>query len=440
MTEPRKLRVFLCHASQDKPVVRDLYQRLNAEGWIDPWLDEEKLFPGQDWDLEIYKAIRAADVIIVCLSKTSIQKEGYVQKEFRRALDFAKEKPEGTIYIIPLRLDDCSPPIRFQQWQWADYFTELSFKKLIVSLKLRVNKLEIKYQDKNVASSVNGLDKNTSLNSSESEFDLYRFVEIDLGNSTTSSSSFWIAKYPVTNKQYERFLNSEYFAFCFSGEGFQKFDFQGNYLGRWQQESLEWLRKSQGEKDFYKVEKKIEPRFWQDPILGKILPDNPVVGISWFEANAYCKWLKGKWSELSEEFANPTIKPRLIRLPMEREWIRVAGGDNPPYRYPWDLPNKITSNTQIIIGRSNVMENNLGHTTPVNNYLDGASPYGVMDMAGNIWEWQANFFDKDLLSLSLRGGSWKNDGYTARVTSRESMQPAFRFSDIGFRVALFSDG
>jgi len=44
----RKLRVFLCHASQDKPVVRELYQRLNAEGWIDPWLDEEKLLPGQD--------------------------------------------------------------------------------------------------------------------------------------------------------------------------------------------------------------------------------------------------------------------------------------------------------------------------------------------------------------------------------------------------------
>ena len=53
----RKLRVFLCHSSQDKPIVRELYQRLNAEGWIDPWLDEEKLLPGQDWDLEIEKAV-----------------------------------------------------------------------------------------------------------------------------------------------------------------------------------------------------------------------------------------------------------------------------------------------------------------------------------------------------------------------------------------------
>jgi hypothetical protein len=58
-TTDRKLRVFLCHSSQDKSIVRELYQRLNAEGWIDPWLDEEKLLPGQDWDMEIEKAVEA---------------------------------------------------------------------------------------------------------------------------------------------------------------------------------------------------------------------------------------------------------------------------------------------------------------------------------------------------------------------------------------------
>ena len=73
-TSDRKLRVFLCHASQDKPVVRELYQRLNSEGWIDPWLDEEKLLPGQDWDIEIEKAVEAADAVIVCLSNKSISK------------------------------------------------------------------------------------------------------------------------------------------------------------------------------------------------------------------------------------------------------------------------------------------------------------------------------------------------------------------------------
>jgi len=55
-TTDRKLRVFLCHSSQDKPIVRELYQRLLSESWIDRWLDEEKLLPGQDWDMEIEKA------------------------------------------------------------------------------------------------------------------------------------------------------------------------------------------------------------------------------------------------------------------------------------------------------------------------------------------------------------------------------------------------
>ena len=65
MPENRKLRVFLCHSSDDKPAVRELYQRLKSEGWIDPWLDEEKLYPGQDSDLEIEKAVEAADAVEV---------------------------------------------------------------------------------------------------------------------------------------------------------------------------------------------------------------------------------------------------------------------------------------------------------------------------------------------------------------------------------------
>ena len=72
----RALSVFLCHASQDKPAVRELYKRLSAEKWIAPWLDEEDLLPGQDFDLEIIKAARNADAIIICLSKVSVAKEG----------------------------------------------------------------------------------------------------------------------------------------------------------------------------------------------------------------------------------------------------------------------------------------------------------------------------------------------------------------------------
>ncbi|MCQ3938113.1 MAG: hypothetical protein DPW18_13850 [Chloroflexi bacterium] len=86
-TTSRKLRVFLCHASQDKPVVRELYQRLNTEDWIDPWLDEEKLLPGQDWEMEIEKAVEITDAVIVCISNRSVSKDGYFQKELRKVLE-----------------------------------------------------------------------------------------------------------------------------------------------------------------------------------------------------------------------------------------------------------------------------------------------------------------------------------------------------------------
>ena len=132
----RPLKVFLCHASGDKPPVRELYKHLVNEG-VDAWLDQEKLLPGQDWRLEIPQAVHAADVVVVCLSNKSLTKEGYVQKEIKFALDIAEEKPEGAIFLIPARLEDCSVPERLSRWHWVDLYEENGFSRLLRSLKLR---------------------------------------------------------------------------------------------------------------------------------------------------------------------------------------------------------------------------------------------------------------------------------------------------------------
>src|SRR5687767_14941176 len=95
----RKLRVFLCHASQDKPVVRELRQRLADEGWIDPWLDEKRLLPGEDWRTSIEEAVEQSDLVVICLSNNSVNKDGFVQKELRYAREISLEKPEGTIFL-----------------------------------------------------------------------------------------------------------------------------------------------------------------------------------------------------------------------------------------------------------------------------------------------------------------------------------------------------
>jgi hypothetical protein len=147
MTIERKLRVFLCHASQDKPVVRELYQRLLREEWIDPWLDEEKLLPGQDWNLEIEKAVETSGAVIVCVSSVSVAKEGYVQRELRRVLDLALEKLEGAVFVIPVRLDECGIPRQLKDRQFLDYFPEsyrdVAYNKLKLSLRMRKDALGV---------------------------------------------------------------------------------------------------------------------------------------------------------------------------------------------------------------------------------------------------------------------------------------------------------
>ena len=139
---PRQLKVFLCHASEDKPFVRDLYQRLQRSG-VDPWLDTENLLPGQDWQLEIRKAVRDTDVVLVCLSQCSTNKAGYVQKEIRDALNVADEQPEGTIFIIPVRLEDCALPDRLSRWQRVDIYEDTGYELLIRALQARAQDLGV---------------------------------------------------------------------------------------------------------------------------------------------------------------------------------------------------------------------------------------------------------------------------------------------------------
>jgi hypothetical protein len=126
-------RVFLCHSSGDKEQVRDLYRRLHRDGF-EPWLDEADILPGQDWDGAIRRAIRESFYVVVCLSKNSITKRGYVQKEIKHALDVADEHDEGSIFLIPVRLEPCQVPARLGRRQWVDLFATDGYERLLAAL------------------------------------------------------------------------------------------------------------------------------------------------------------------------------------------------------------------------------------------------------------------------------------------------------------------
>ncbi len=138
--ESELLRAFLCHASEDKEAVRELYARLCTDGFA-PWLDEEDLLPGQDWELEVRKAVRGADVVLVCLSSKAVSKRGFIQKEIKFALDVADEQPEGAIFVIPVRLEACDVPERLKGRHWVDLFGEGGYERLQRALLRRAEDL-----------------------------------------------------------------------------------------------------------------------------------------------------------------------------------------------------------------------------------------------------------------------------------------------------------
>lgn len=419
-TEKRLLKVFLCHASQDKPIVRELYQRLRAEDWIDPWLDEEKLLPGQDWDMEIEKAVEAADAVIVCLSNSSINKEGYLQKELRKIMNKALEKPKGAIFIIPLRLDECKLPTLLLTWQYQDYFPEENrgkvFLRLLKSLQLRASDLSIPAK------------LSSSIPSTTNTFGGLEFVNIPAGTFIMGSpdkdedvSPFekpqreinipydcWIARFPVTNSQYANFAKANELSFK----------------------------------------------------IPKDKNSHPLVYVSWYDALDYLGWF-------NKIFKKELPAGYSVSLPSEAEWEKAARGRDGRL-YPWgdrfNILHPLDSKfDQLGKDMCNIDESVKGDTTPVNFYTPfGDSPYGVSDMAGNVWEWTRSMWsnnnnirevsepdykypynpddgreDESIKGIRvLRGGSHLNSRWHARCASRGWDIAEARYRYAGFRLAI----
>jgi hypothetical protein len=141
----RHRQIFLSYAHEDEKDVTDLHQKLTHAGFK-PWMDKINLKGGEEWKVEIEKAIHRSDIFLACLSPNSVDRPGVLRGEIREALGIWEEKLHRGIYLIPVRLKSCEIPKRLEHLQWIDLFEEDGWRRLVEAIKAakaqqRINKL-----------------------------------------------------------------------------------------------------------------------------------------------------------------------------------------------------------------------------------------------------------------------------------------------------------
>jgi formylglycine-generating enzyme required for sulfatase activity len=209
---------------------------------------------------------------------------------------------------------------------------------------------------------------------------------------------FWVAKYLITYTQFQLFVEDE--------KGFRDDSW-------W--EGLSLHHRETGDQGFK-------------------LDNHPRERVSWYDSMAFCRWLEAQ--RRSEQVTLPRGAPEdyVIRLPTDQEWEKAARGtDGRVYPYPGPFD----------VSKGNTVDTGIDQTTAVGIFPEGASPYGALDMSGNVWEWCRTDYDHadsnapsgtGAVHRVLRGGSWRNSPRLALATWRLRGYPAFHSDDAGFRV------
>ena len=386
--------IFISYARPDRARIAPLVQALEARGWS--VFCDTTLLPGETWRTKIEAELDAAHCVFVLWSETSVQSHWVLQE--------ADEGQRRSI-LVPAMLDHVKIPLGFRNLQAADLVGWDGAPRHSEVLKvLRAIERHVPLATAAAAGGVAPLPiapvqqpdslitipAGTFWMGAQKTDKNGRNYHPDAGDNEApvhqvTMKAFRLARFPVKVSEFARFVDS------------------GGY-----QANQHWLAGGFGTTT--------EPENWAAQLENA---QWPVVGVSWFEASAYCAWAG-------------------LRLPTEAEWERAARGPNSA-RYPWG------DDPQLDESRANY-NLKVGHPTPEGQYPKGRSVEGVMDLLGNVWEWCSDWnggYGKDpqwnpLGAQSgeykvVRGGSWYNDSGGLRASVRPGSVASDRVDGVGFR-------
>lgn len=228
------MSIFISYAHEDIEAALSIYEMLDEKGYS-AWIDKKNLLPGQDWALEIDKAIRNSDIFVACLSTNSVSQRGYFLAELKKASKVLETVPEEEVFLIPVRLDDCQVPSRIKRLHWLDYFAKDGPERLVEAISLHLGP--------SFAPELVFVPAGEFLMGSNSEIDKDAGSD-EIPQHRVYIPKYYIGKYTITNLQYQAFVNAN------------------------------------------------EHQVLKDLYMGNI-DDHPAVHVSWNDAIAYCDWLAG---------------------------------------------------------------------------------------------------------------------------------------------------
>jgi formylglycine-generating enzyme required for sulfatase activity len=386
--------VFICYARQDQDFVLKLAANLKERG-ARVWLDQWDISPSADWDLAIDNALYDCAQFLIVLSPAAVA-SGEVRGELRTALD--ENKP-----IVPVLYQKCRIPRRLKLIEHVDFTARGPDDGAALGQVLRAlgvsepSRPTPKVRRREEAAPARQPFVPEMVLIPAGRFLMGGDPNVDQGarDDEDLQHTLYLPDYYLAKTL---LTNAQYAAFV-QATGHQ------------------------------------QPPDWEGGKPPKGKGDHPVVYVSWHDAVAYCRWL-----------AEVTGRP--YGLPSEAEWEKGARGSDGriwPWGNQWDAE------------RCNCEEGGKGDTTPVGAYPQGASPYGLLDMAGNVWEWTRSLWGEDEINPSfkypydpadgredldapgtvlrvLRGGSWDLSLRHARCVVRSWSYPDLSYSALGFRL------